>query len=103
MPAAPDRPRNQSAALDLVCIQAAGCDLAIAYMGNTGLRDAADRPLLGVVPSLLKLHQRARREFPPVPEADDLLALMDIQVKRTLAASMQVRDPLPCTARWHAS
>ena len=101
MPAAPYR--EPLAALDVVCIHAAGCDLAIAFMGDTGSRGAVNHSFHGAVASLLQIHQRATREFNKNPEADGLLALMDVQVMRTLAACVPVRSPLPCSATWHAS
>ena len=89
-------------ALDMVCIQAAGCDLAIAIMGNMGFRDTGNQAFNGMVGSLLRIFQRAQRDFKG-PWADGLVALMDVQVTRILAACMPVRNPLLFTASWHGS
>ena len=76
--------------LDVVCMHAAACDVAIA---DSGFRHMA-KPGCGnsLVASLAAMLNQARKKFPPSAEAERLLALMDFQLARTLAAGMPVRS-----------
>ena len=74
---------------DLVCTAAAGCDLAIADDKFRLTRDSASGT--GMIPALHKMYNRALEEFPMFPETVGLLAIMEFQCARMIAAKLQVR------------
>ena len=74
--------------LDVVCIHAAACDVAIA---DESFRHTASPSGVGVVAALLGMLALAHQVFPEGPETERMISLMDFQVSRTLAAWMLVR------------
>ncbi len=76
----------------MACIQAAGCDLAIKHSGFMAIVDKSGTSMMV---TLLGMFLRAKREFSKGPEAEGLLALMDVQMTRTLAACLPVWNPSP--------
>lgn len=84
-PGVPDS--SELSLLDIVCIHAAACDLAIA---DVGFRTICTEDV-SVIASLYESPREARRVAPKHPEVEGLLALMDFQVARLMAADIQVR------------
>ena len=78
--------------LDVACVVAAACDLAVADAGFRESASAAGTPLAG---SLNAVRKQAVDEFPRDPETLGLLALMDFQLTRAEAAGGHVRAPTP--------
>ena len=80
-----------------VCVVAAACDLACA---DAGFRAAASAPGVTMVSALFELIQRADLELYRDGDAHCLLALMDFQFVRVVAAaSGQVRGVCPCSKK----
>ena len=72
--------------LDMVCIHAAACDLAIA---DPGFRTMGEN--ITVMASLHEKTREAHMAFPKLPGTEGVLALIDFQFARLLAADIQVR------------
>ncbi len=77
--------------LDLVCMHAAACDLAIV---DEGFRYTVSTPGTGMTAALLKLYELAQPERPNDSEAEGLVLLMDFQFARFMAAGISVRTSL---------
>ena len=86
-----------SAVLDIVCIHAAACDLAIA---DVGFRNSYYESKLSVMASLMDVTYRAHKIQPKTPDVLGMLALMDFQLTRAMAADIQVRCSCGAAASW---
>ena len=75
---------DRASTLDVVCIVAAACDLAIA---DSGFRTAVNATGEFVVETLFEMYHKARTRFPrDVPGREGLLSLMLFQLSRVLTA-----------------
>ena len=85
---------DPSPILDIVCIHAAACDLAIA---DVGFRTTCMGENIDVLASLYERAREAHKVLPKIPGTEGLLALMDFQLDRLMAADIQVRrlSPVP--------
>ena len=75
--------------MDVACMFAAGCDLAIA---DPAAVSDSGTPIL---PTLLKIYQQAHQDFSHEEypaKTEGMLAIMDIQFSRLLSATTQVQS-----------
>ena len=88
----PGLPASQASSplLDVACIYAAACDVAIA---DTTFWAAARPPSLCMMASLCGIYKRAQTEFAESLEAQSVLALMDFQFYRLLASRVRILFP----------
>ena len=91
--------RDPSRMQDMVCTAAAGCDLAIADDKFRLTKDRASGT--GMIPALQAMYRRALQDFPSYPETAGLLAIMEYQSARMIAAKLQVR--LLCATYGHSA
>ena len=95
LPGTPDcgEPSLSPPWMDMVCIHAAACDLAII---DEGFRTTVSVPGTGMVAALLILYEQAQSMWPKNNnEAEGMLLLMDLQFARFMAAGISVRAG-PC-------
>ena len=78
---------SPSPTLDLVCMHAAACDLAV---HDEGFRNTVSRGV-GMLAALLTLYNRVLDEWRGEAEAEGLILLMDLQFARYMAACTPVR------------
>ena len=79
-------------ALDVACVFAAACDLA---MADAAFRASVSASGTGLADSLTTILQKAARYFPRDPETQGLVTLMDCQLTRAEAAGLRVRVSTP--------
>ena len=84
--------------LDVVCIHAAACDLAIA---DAGFRSTFIMSSVAVMALLHDKAHKAHKDFPTSPDTEGLHAAMDFQDMRLVAAGVKVRSSWPLSQAWY--
>ena len=79
--------------LDLACMHAAACDLAIA---DVAFGTAVSSSGVGMAQALISIAQRAQRDFPASPERYEVVALMGFQSARLERPYRACSCPMPC-------